>query len=365
VTEVATAAVLEGPRRLTTRNLPVPDIGADDGMLRVEACGLCGTDHELYTGALAVGAPVVPGHEIVGVVEAVGPRAAERWSVGVGDRVAVEVFQSCGECAACRAGDARHCERHGLGDSYGFVPVDRAPGLWGGYATHLYLAPDASLHRVPAGLDPAVATAFNPLGAGICWAVTTPALPPGAVVAVLGPGIRGLCSAAAAKDAGAAFVMVTGKGAQDERRLSLAGRFGADLVVDVDTANPVHALRAATGGLADVVVDVTAKAPAALGQSLALARTGGTIVVAGTRGSDATPGFRPDLIPLKELRILGVLGVDRAAYAAALALLAAGRFPFADLPRRAEPLDRLDDLLATMAGERGTPPVHAVVTPGA
>ncbi|MGH9025134.1 MAG: zinc-dependent alcohol dehydrogenase [Acidimicrobiia bacterium] len=363
MSDVATAVVLEGPRRLTIRDLPLPEVGQDDGVLRIEACGLCGTDHELYTGALAVGVPIVPGHEVVGVVETIGPRAAEHWSVSVGDRVAVEVFQSCGSCLACRAGDSRHCKRHGLGDSYGFVPVDRAPGLWGGYATHLYLAPDAALHHVPPALDPAVATAFNPLGAGICWAVTLPALQPGAVVAVLGPGIRGLCCAAAAKEAGAAFVMVTGRGAQDESRLGLAARFGADLAVDVEATDSIHALRDATGGLADVVVDVTAKAPDAFAQALALARPGGTIVIAGTRGSDATPGFRPDLIPLKELRILGVLGVDSAAYAAALALLDSGRFPFADLPRRTEPLAGLDDLLATMAGERDVPPVHAVLVP--
>jgi alcohol dehydrogenase len=363
VTEAATAVVLQGPRKLTTRDLPVPVVGDDDGVLRVEACGLCGTDHELYTGALAIGVPVVPGHEIVGVVEALGDRAAERWSVGVGDRVAVEVFQSCGTCVACLAGDFRHCRRHGLRDSYGFVPVDHPPGLWGGYATHLYLAPDAALHRVPPALDPAVATAFNPLGAGITWAVTLPELQPGAVVAVLGPGIRGLCCAAAAKDAGAAFVMITGRGMQDEERLALAPRFGADLSVDVATADPVAALRSATGKHADVVVDVTAKAPDAFAQGLALARHGGTIVMAGTRGSDRTPGFHPDLIPLRELRILGALGVDSAAYAAALTLLESGRYPFAELPRRTEPLSGAEDLLATMAGERGTPPVHAVLVP--
>ena len=82
------------------------------------------------------------------------------------------------------------------------------------------------------------------------------------------------------------------------------------------------------------MVDVTAKAPAALGQAVGLARTGGTIVLAGTRGSADTPGFSPDLVVYKELRILGALGVDAPAYRAALDLLASGRYPFADLPRR-------------------------------
>ena len=137
----ARALVLQAPRRLAVRELPVPDVGDDDALLRVEACGLCGTDHEQYTGALWAGFAFVPGHETVGVIEAIGPAASRRWGVGVGDRVAVEVFQSCRDCAACRAGEYRRCERHGLADMYGFIPVDRRPGLWGGYAEYQYLAP--------------------------------------------------------------------------------------------------------------------------------------------------------------------------------------------------------------------------------
>src|SRR5213075_2886460 len=149
----------------------------------------------------------------------------------------------------------------------------------------------------------------------------------------------------AAKEAGAAFVAITGMGPRDANRLALAPRFGADLTIDVAVDHPAKALRAATGGrLADVVVDVTAKAPAALGQAVALARTGGTIVLAGTRGSDDTPGFAPDHVVFKELHLVGALGVDAVAYAAALDVLASGRWPFADLPRRCEDLDGVQDL---------------------
>jgi alcohol dehydrogenase len=361
----ARALVLEEPRRLRMRELPVPEIGDDDGLLRVEACGLCGTDHEQYTGALSTGRAFVPGHETVGVIESVGPAAAAGWGVRRGDRVAVEVFLSCGTCDACRAGDVRRCARHGLRDMYGNVPVEHAPGLWGGYAQYQYLAPDSLVLPVPDGLDPVVATLFNPLGAGVRWAATLPGTSNGDLVAVLGPGVRGLAACAAAKDAGAAFVMVTGRGPQDADRLALASAFGADLAVDVATSDPVGAFRDATGGaLADVVVDVTAKAPAAFGQGVALTRAGGTLVIAGTRGSDATPGFHPDLVVYKELRILGALGVDTAAYRAAFDLLTSGRYPFATLPRRVADLDGVDELLRTMAGETDAPrPVHAVVIP--
>jgi alcohol dehydrogenase len=326
----ARALVLERPHHLVIHDIPLPAVGDDDALVRVEACGLCGTDHEQYTGELAGGFAFVPGHETIGIIETIGPRAAQRWGVAAGDRVAVEVFQSCRDCKACMDGEYCRCERHGLADMYGFISVDRAPGLWGGYAEYQYLAPDSMVLPVPAALDPVVATVFNPLGAGIRWGATIPGTGPGDVVAVLGPGIRGLCAAAAANDAGAEFVMMTGLGARDA-----------------------------------VVVDVTAKAPAAFAQVIELARPAGTVVVAGTRGWGAgAPGFIPDMVVLNELRIVGALGVDATAYRAALDVLASGRYPFADLPRRCVGLDEAGDLLATMAGERdGVPPVHGVVTP--
>ena len=358
------ALVLEAPRALRPHVLPLPEVGDDDGILRVEACGLCGTDHELYTGAITPGFPFVPGHEAVGVIEAVGDRAAERWGVTRGDRVAVEVFLSCRACGPCRRGQQRRCERHGVAEMYGMISADRRPGLWGGFATHQYLAPDSVLLPVPDSLAPQVAVAFNPVGAGIRWGVSVPGTAPGDVVAVLGCGIRGLSVAAAAKEAGAAFVMVTGAGERDHPRLALAGRFGADLAVDVHAEDPVARLRAeANVPGADVVVDVTAKAPAAFAQGVALARVGGTLVVAGTRGGGGTPGFDPDHVVYKELRVQGALGVDTADYRAALDLLARGTYPFADLPRRTVGLDGAAKLLETMAGERGVPPIHAVLVP--
>jgi alcohol dehydrogenase len=362
---MARALVLEAPRRLVSREFPLPEVGDDDALVRVAACGLCGTDHEEYTGDLAGGFAFIPGHETVGTIEVIGARAAQRWGVAAGDTVAVEVFQSCRRCVNCLAGQYRRCERHGLADMYGFIPIDRAPSMWGGYAEYQYLSPDSMVLPVPADLDPVVATLFNPLGAGIRWGAMLPKTGPGDVVAVLGPGIRGLCAAAAAKEAGAGFVMVTGLGPRDTDRLALAAKFGADLAVDVGVEDPVAALMKACGRLADVVVDVTARAPAAFAQAIALARPAGTVVVAGTRGfGHGAPGFSPDVLVVKELRILGALGVDVIAYRAALQLLASGRYPFESLPRRCAGLDDAEDLVATMAGERaGVPPVHGVLTP--
>ena len=364
MTDSARALILTAPRELEVRELPLPETSDDDGLLRVEACGLCGTDHEQYTGALPGPGAFVPGHESVGIVERAGKNAAKRWGVAEGDRVALDIFQSCRECDRCVDGDYRGCRKHGLRDSYGFLGLGTPPGLWGGYAEYQYLAPDAVLHPIPDGMDPVLATVFNPLGAGIRWGVGVPDTQPGDVVAILGPGIRGLSAVAAVKEAGAGFVMVTGRGPGDAARLDMAKQFGADLVVDVAQANPETELRKATGNLADVVVDVTAKAPAAFAQAIELARHAGRVVIAGTRGTPEAPGFAPDLLVFKEVHVIGALGVDGASYRAAIDLLASGRYPFEELPRRTASLDGAADLLRTMAGEGDeTPPIHGVITP--
>jgi alcohol dehydrogenase len=364
----AAALVLERPRHLIPRSFDLPNIGDREGLLRVEACGLCGTDHEEFTGQLNPGFPFVPGHETVGTIEKIGGGAAARWGVKEGDRVAVAVFQSCGECGKCGSGRFRECVRHGIKDMYGFISAEKAPSLWGGYAEFQYLSPDTMLLPVPNGMDPVIATLFNPVGAGIRWGVKVPGTRPGDVVAVLGPGIRGLSAAAAAKRAGARFVMITGAGQGDKERLEVAPLFGADLAVDVTEDDPVASLRRATGLLADVVVDVTAKAPSAFAQAIQLARPGGTVVVAGTRGTSEAPGFSPDTVVFKELRVLGALGVDVDDYTEALDLLAERTYPFEDLPRRCVGFDGIAELLTAMAGEESQGsalhrPVHGVLVP--
>src|SRR5262245_27078920 len=189
------AIIQTGPRQLELRELPVPEVTEDTGLLRVEACGICGSDAEQYTGTIPMRYPLVPGHEPLGVIEAIGDRAAKRWGVNVGDRVAVESLIPCGHCPACREGRYQVCRGRGGGlFGHGYVPLDHPPGLWGAYADYMHLDSCSIVHRIRADLPPSIAVLFNPLGAGFRWAVELPRTGPGDTVLILGPGQRGLAS---------------------------------------------------------------------------------------------------------------------------------------------------------------------------
>ncbi|WP_068182981.1 zinc-binding dehydrogenase [Mycobacterium sp. UM_CSW] len=359
----ATALVLETPNHLIERHIEIPAPAAGEAILRVLACGLCGSDHELFTGAMPGSLPLIPGHEVVGVVERATDEFLSARGLEQGEVVALEVFQRCEQCDACRRGAYPLCRTYGLARSYGNTSIEWGSGLWGGFATHLLLGCDALVHRVPPGLDAAYATLFNPLGAGVRWAHVLPQVQQGDVVAVLGPGLRGLSSVAVVSIAGAAFTLLTGAGSRDRERMELGRTLGATETVDVTTTDARALLKERTGGLADVVVDVTAAAPAAFLQAIDLARPGGTVVVAGTRGLHALKDFNPDRFVLKELTLLGARGVDGTAYARALELLATDD-RFEAIPRVTCALDAgsVADLLGDMAhGE--APPLHAVIVP--
>ena len=136
------------PARSSRATCRCPSIGDDDALLRVEACGICGSDVESFEGVLKVPLPLIPGHEPLGVIEAIGERAAQRWGVRAGDRVAVETLLPCNACRRCRGGAYQLCASRRV---YSYIPLGVAPGLWGAYAEYLYLAPNAIVHKVDSG----------------------------------------------------------------------------------------------------------------------------------------------------------------------------------------------------------------------
>ncbi|GBD26924.1 putative alcohol dehydrogenase adh [bacterium HR30] len=361
----ARAIVQTAPRQLELREFPLPDIDHDSALLRVEACGICGSDAEQYAGVLPVPMPVIPGHEPLGVIEKIGDRAAKRWGVDVGDRVAVEPLIPCGHCAACRSGNYQVCRGRGRMFGHGYIPISEPPALWGAYADYMYLDPFSIVHRVRKDLPASIAVMFNPLGAGFRWAVEIPHTGPGDTVLVLGPGQRGLASVIAARAAGAERIIVTGL-ARDEQKLALAREFGADYTINIeaeDVRRRVHELTEGRG--ADVVVEVSANSPEPVAEALYYVATGGRIVLAGVKGFKVVPNFVSDLAVVKEVTIRGAFGVTSRAYRSAIRLIESGRVPLEKMHTHDFPLEQAEYAIRLLAGEiPGESSIHSCLLPG-
>jgi threonine dehydrogenase-like Zn-dependent dehydrogenase len=339
-------------RTLEARTFPVPEVGDDDALLRVEACGICGSDCEQFAGVLPIRLPVIPGHEPLGRIERIGRNAARRWGVREGDRVVVEPILSCGKCRACRTGERHLCFGGGAGfRCYSYISTDVAPSLWGAYAERMYLAPETIVHKIDPALPPETAVLYNPLGAGFRWAGEIGGVREGDRVVVLGPGQRGLASVIVAKRSGAAEIVVTGL-AKDRAKLELARRYGATRTVNVEEEDVVDVVFELTRGEgADVVLEVTAYAVEPVAQSLSLARRGGTIVLAGVKGMKEVPGFVSDRAVLKELTIRGAIGVTSSAFRDAIALIESGEVDLSLMHTHSFALEDAERAIRTLAGE--------------
>jgi threonine dehydrogenase-like Zn-dependent dehydrogenase len=363
--ESVTAIVQHGVRELRSEQLPLPDLAADDALLRVEACGICGSDYEQYEGALPVPYPVIPGHEPVGTIEAIGDEASRRWGVRAGDRVAVEALIPCGHCPECITGAYGLCRgARGAMPVFGYRPLSLEPGLWGGYATHMYLPSHALVHRISPDVPPELAVLFNPLGAGFRWAVAMPRLAVGETIVILGPGQRGLACVIAAAAAGAGCIIVTGL-ARDERKLALARQYGAHHAVDVERDDAASLVREVTSGRgADVVVDVTSYAVEAVTQALDLARRGGRIVLAGTKGPKPVPNFISDRVVSKELTIVGAFGVEWRSYEQAIRVVESRWQDLAAMHTHTLPLAEAEHGLRLLSGKvEGEEAIHIALVP--
>jgi threonine dehydrogenase-like Zn-dependent dehydrogenase len=362
------AAVLVKPKTLVAREFARPAIGPDDGLLRIEACGICGSDYEQYEGAQPphedyTPYPVIPGHEPLGIIEEIGARARQRWGVAEGDRVAVRSGYGCGQCDACRRWEPRACPRRG--GTYGYTDVGKPPYLWGGYAEHMYLSPYSVLKKMDPKIPAGVAVMFNPLAAGLSWAGSVPRTGPGDRVVILGAGQRGLCCVIAARQAGARQIVVTGLG-RDAEKLALARELGADATVDAEMGDVVAQVREATGGGAEVVVDTTPYAPQSLNHAVAVAVRKGRIVVAGLKGLRPTGEFPVDDVIYKELTIRGVLSMPVEDTFRAIDIIESGRYPFDKLHTCSLPLEQAEDAIEALAGKLpGVNPVHLAIVPGA
>jgi threonine dehydrogenase-like Zn-dependent dehydrogenase len=360
--------VLLKPKTLVAQEFARPAIGPEEGLLRIEACGICGSDYEQYEGAQPLHEdytpfPVIPGHEPLGVIEEIGALAQQRWGVKVGDRVAVRSGYGCGHCEACRRWEPRACRKRG--GTYGYTDVGKPPYIWGGYADYMYLSPYTVLKKTDPRLPAGVAVMFNPLAAGLSWSGTIPGTGPNDRVVILGAGQRGLCCVIGARAAGARQVVITGL-SRDAEKLAFARELGADATINAETEDVVARARELTGGGAEVVVDTTPFAPQSLNHAVAIAVRKGRIVVAGLKGLRPTRELQADDVIYKELTIRGVLSMSVDDTFRAMDIIESGRYPFDRMHTHSFPLEQAEDAIRALAGAfPGLNPIHIAIVPGA
>lgn len=318
------AAVVVTTRKMEIQAFDLPVIGEEDGLLKVELCGVCGSDPRIYSWTDPQRFPLIMGHELVGHIEQLGSRAAARWGVRVGDRVIVEHLFGCGHCRWCLLGEYRFCKEHqGYG---GTTPSSVPPHLWGAYGEYMYLAPNSRVHRISEDVpaEAAAMTCAN-IGNGLRWVRTKGGATIGDTVVVIGPGGQGLAAVLAANEAGASKIIAVGI-SQDEHRFEMARLFGATHTINLDQEDAVEAVLELTDGvLADLVVDLTG-ATASFPLALDLARPMGVVVVGSNTGEQEV-AIVPSKIPIKELRVQGVNTHDTPAVRAAIKVVESRRYP--------------------------------------
>jgi alcohol dehydrogenase len=357
--------VVESPGRMVMQEFDLPKIGKEDGLLKVEMAGVCGSDPGMFKGkatALRIRYPLILGHEIVGRIEKIGETGAERHKVKEGDRVIIETAFGCGFCHSCLTGNYVHCEAQMF---YGHtIPSSDPPHLWGAYGQHLYIAPRAMVHKISDNL-PAEEAVFicAVLGNAIRWVRILGGVSIGDTVVIEGPGLQGLAGVIAARESGAEKIIVTGL-EKDGRRFALAREFGATHLINTERQDPAEVVREVTrGAMADVVMDVTGTPEGAM-KALDLVRKRGTIVMPGIYGANKAIPLVLDKIVFKEIKIQGVLSQDLTSVIPAIKLAESRKYPLTKMITHRFPLAEAEKAVRLAGGEMPEQePIKVVIIP--
>jgi L-iditol 2-dehydrogenase len=346
------AVVCHAPYDYRVEELPLPEPGRNELLVKVGSAGICASDMKCFTGGELfwgesgwhVNAPVVPGHEFAGVVAALGDGAAERHNVGVGDHVIAEQIVPCGRCRFCRDGTYWMCEPH---CTFGF-------NRDGGMADYMIFPANARVHRIPVAVSKQQAAYIEPLACAM-HAVDRGEIRPGDTAVVAGTGNIGLCALQAAKrfNPGQLIAVDT-----KPERLELALRLGADVAVNPLEEDAPARVKALTDGYGcDVYIEITgsAKGPQ---QGLDMIRRLGTLVAFSVLNEPAQIDWNM-VGDQKELNLHGA-HLGPYCYPKAIAAIADGTIDVASLITAEFALAEFAD---AMAAARSGDNLKTLVTP--
>ena len=329
------AAVVTGfDQPLEIKEVPKPEPGEGQILVRIEASGLCHTDIHAARGDWPVKPtpPFIPGHEGVGIIEQNGPGVTQHT---VGDRVAIPwLGYACGTCEYCITGWETLCEKQ-LNTGY---------AIDGGHAE--YAVADARyVVRVPDGIDPAEAAPLTCAGVTTYKAVKVGGVTPGDRVAIFGIGGLGHLALQYAQIFGGETIAID----VTEEKLALAKQLGAAHVVNAATTDPVTAIEALGG--ADVAV-VLAANPHVLEQAHASLRRGGRLILV-SLPKDNTMSLPIFQTVLKGIRIIGSIVGTRADLAEVFRLHSAGRTKVLYEARKLDDINQsIEEVLASKVPAR-------------
>jgi threonine dehydrogenase-like Zn-dependent dehydrogenase len=342
MTKTVRAAVLLAPWQMKIQTFALPEPEAGAVLIKMEISGICGTDKHTFSGHTTQYAgteherkipfPVIPGHENVGRIAAVGPSPEPlvdfyNQPLQEGDQVVIGPDLVCGRCYYCRHGFEYYYCAH-LQDYGNSLSAANPPHLFGGWADYLYALPGSYLFKVPADLPPeiAVLTELMAVTTGLdkakqFSAVDCEGFRFGDTVVVQGVGPLGLCHVIKARMLGAGNIIVIDRSAF---RLQMALEMGADVALNLTETTPrqrLDAVRELTDGRgADVVVEC-AGVPEALPEGLELLRPGGFYIEAGNFSDMGPVPINPHLLCSKNIRLIGINGEAATAYGPSLQAL--------------------------------------------
>jgi L-iditol 2-dehydrogenase len=342
------ALLLTAPSQLAFTDFPDPTPAGDEVLIRIRACGICGSDIHGWDGSTGRRRPpLIMGHEAAGEIAAVGSRV-ERWRVG--DRVTFDSTISCGQCADCRAGRVNLCENRRV---VGVAPAEyRQHGAF----AELVAVPARILYALPDALSFTHAAMIEPVSIAV-HAVQRIRIAPTDTVVVVGAGMIGLFVIQVLRWAGAQRIIAVDLA---ENRLALARELGATHTLKSDACDvSAEVLRLTESRGADAAFEVVGVS-ATLNLALATLRRGGSAVLVGNLAPKTD--FPLQAVVTRELTLYGSCS-SAGEYPLCLDLISRGVVRVDPMISAVAPLRDGADWFQRLSGKEGSNTMKVILQP--